>query len=499
MRQKSGCHASSMVYVLAFCSYVALGLSTLLKGGGHRSSIITRGNGGQLRTDDLHLSTGESRMVVYFPQDLTGMLTTLQELAVLCRLSHRPLQVLLLSTQPPKWLYGTLRNLIGGEHMLVGMRLASQDQAQRRLNGMLKRWNKTPLLIDLGCNRTQGEGMTARELDVVLGMLRGETMAVQRNRLGFSSNTLYSQRISGVRKLIGQFPYLISLLPRSQRPISSPVPAVYGIPRLSPQEYAFEQAIHQGLVFPVFQPITNARLRVKGFEILIRWMRGGVEQLPAAFLPEITASRTWLLLTAYVINEAVRQINRTNGAFYFSVNVPPGVVESGALIRMTETARSHLKDNTFIDRLVLEFSETTEVSRGRVMESIQKIKEAGHRILLDDCFSSGSVVFPVRQVQFSGYKLDMSIVNTFIHNPHDASLVKLLASYCNFNGTEYIAEGVDTREKFVALARAGVTGFQGYYISRPVYLEAIDDTVRLLESRSHDAIHEIGSGIREEK
>ncbi|SCC65457.1 EAL domain-containing protein, partial [Kosakonia oryziphila] len=279
---------------------------------------------------------------------------------------------------------------------------------------------------------------------------------------------------------------LTRLLPRHQRPVMVWNPPGSTNGRLSPEEQAFELAVHQGHVFPVFQPVTDRHYETKGFEILIRWRRDGQEMQPADFLPNIRSPGNWLLLTAFVISEAVRQINATAGDWYFAINVPAFVAGSKALISMLETARQQLNDPTRAERLVLEFSETTDVSRSGVKENIREMQRGGHRILLDDCFSSHSVTFPARQVRFNGYKLDKSIVDTFMHNHHDASLIQSLVVYCQLNDVECIAEGVDSPEKFNALCRAGVTGFQGYYLSGPVYRESLDETVRQLQTRHNN-------------
>ena len=49
---------------------------------------------------------------------------------------------------------------------------------------------------------------------------------------------------------------------------------------LSAFEREFVHAIHCRQVFPVFQPITDGRLMLKGIEVLSRWRRSGSVLLP---------------------------------------------------------------------------------------------------------------------------------------------------------------------------------------------------------------------------
>ncbi|MFV5930472.1 EAL domain-containing protein, partial [Klebsiella aerogenes] len=96
---------------------------------------------------------------------------------------------------------------------------------------------------------------------------------------------------------------------------------------------------------------------------------------------------------------------------------------------------------------------------------------------LDDCFSHSSVMFPVRTARFSGYKLDMSIVNDFQRDPHALVLIKSLVYYCQLTQNRCIAEGVDSLEKFNQLKALGVDRFQGYLFSPPVTREHLGEII----------------------
>ena len=136
---------------------------------------------------------------------------------------------------------------------------------------------------------------------------------------------------------------------------------------------------------------------------------------------------------------------------------------------MLETAKQQLHSPQRTERLVLEFAETIDVSqRGKTAANIDKLKQLGFRIMLDDCFSQGSVMFPVRQIQFSEYKLDRGIINDMQRDPHALALIKSLNYYCMLTGSRCVAEGVDSAEKFAILKALGIDRFQGYLISPPV-------------------------------
>ena len=109
---------------------------------------------------------------------------------------------------------------------------------------------------------------------------------------------------------------------------------------------------------------------------------------------------------------------------------------------------------------------------------MQGIRQNGCRLFLDDCFSSDHVMFPVRQVEFDGLKLDRDIVDKFVANESDYNLIKAMQYYSDITGGTCVAEGVDSAEKFDMLAALGLNSFQGYYLSKAVVENELDRMVR---------------------
>lgn len=132
------------------------------------------------------------------------------------------------------------------------------------------------------------------------------------------------------------------------------------------------------------------------------------------------------------------------------------------------------------DKLVFEFAETIDVTKDKAIpETMQRLRNTGCRLFLDDCFSNHQTMFPVRQVHFDGLKLDRDIVEQFVANDGDYNLIKAIQFYSDITGTACVAEGVDSQEKFDKLVSLGIKSFQGYYLSRAVKEEELDRMVRL--------------------
>jgi len=250
---------------------------------------------------------------------------------------------------------------------------------------------------------------------------------------------------------------------------------------MSKTDQEFARAIETEDIYPVFQPVTDKNRNIVGFEILIRWLRNGNEQMPGDFLPLLSSQGSWFSLTASMIDAAIDGINQFNGQLFFAVNMTSDVLAEKGVLSLLSSAKKKLSRHEWSDCLILELSERTVMAKGGENEEciIQLIND-GWRVELDDCFSLGSVFFPVRRVRFHGYKLDREIVSTYLTDSYDTSLIKSLVLFCTLTGASCTAEGIDTPEKFNIMSQAGVEKFQGFEISRPVKKEFLDDIVHSL-------------------
>lgn len=453
-------------YILSECSLVADGLVKIMKACGMRPVVLS--------SDAQAIPTGTDirRIVVFLPDAPGKLLNTLQKVAMLLQQADTPLPMLLLSRSPAAWLWQTLTNLVTDHHLLSEVRSAPSDLPVPCLTGLLEDYilERYPSLEQLAqeetriCGTSSG-GLTMLELHAILGLLSGFSANEQAKCRGISHKTLYKQRTAGLKKMVKHHPHLAARFPGKK----IKEPKTQSCTALSSFEREFIHAIYTHKIFPVFQPITNEEMQIRGIEILSRWHRNDEILLPGEFLPQIHSEYAWLVLTAFVLREAVQNINQHPGDFYFSVNIPAAISSNENLIRMMETAHLQLYQPEMSERLALEFAETIDLNHsGKIAENIAQIRKKGFRIMLDDCFSHSSIIFPVRTIRFSGYKLDISIVSNMLHDSHALALIKSLLYYCKLTDSLCIAEGVDSLEKFSVLKTLGIELFQGYLISVPV-------------------------------
>lgn len=470
-------HRSETDYILSECSLVADGLVKIMKACGMQPVVLPSD------AQAISTETDIRRIVVFLPDAPGKLLNTLQKVAGLLQQADTPLPMLLLSRSPAAWLWQTLTNLVTEHFLISAVRSAPSDLPVPCLAGLLEDYilERYPSLEQLAqeetriCGASPG-GLTRLELHAILGLLSGFSINDQAKCCGVSHKTLYKQRTAGLKKMLKHHPHLAARLlgkkikgPKTQSGIA-----------LSPFEREFIHAIYTHKIFPVFQPITNKKSQIRGIEILSRWHRNDEILLPGEFLPQIHSEYAWLVLTAFVLREAVQDINQHPGEFYFSVNIPAAIASNENLVRMMEAAHLQLYQPEMSERLALEFAETIDLNHSsQIAENIAQIRKRGFRIMLDDCFSQSSIMFPVRAIRFSGYKLDISIVNDMLSDSHAMTLVKTLLYYCKLTNSQCIAEGVDSLEKLRMLKTLGVELFQGYLISSPVERENLEKLINV--------------------
>ena len=471
-----------MDYILSPCSLVADGLVKVMMANSMQPVVLP---------SDATRLPGDAnirRIIVFLPETPARLLATLQQAAAFLERSATPLPMLILSRSPASWLWHTLLHQVIDRHLLSEVRSAASDLPVPSLTAVLQDYilQRYPSLkqladeeIRLGGKRPGG--LTRPELNAILGLLSGYSVNAQAKRRGISHKTLYNQRTAGLKKMVEHYPQLATRFPGSQTKGQKIQPDA----ALSAFEREFVHAIHCRQIFPVFQPITDGRMQLKGLEILCRWRQKGQVMLPGEFLPQVHSAYAWLVLTAFVLREAVENINLHSGEFYFSVNIPAAIASNDNLLRMVETARQQLRQPHMSSRLVLEFAETLDLNlQSKIADNISRLRKQGFTIMLDDCFSQSSVMFPVRSVRFSAYKLDMSIVNDMQRDPHAIALIKSLIHYCQLTDSRCLAEGVDSRDKFNKLKALCVDSFQGDAIAAPVGRENVAEMIAELSGET---------------
>lgn len=127
-------------------------------------------------------------------------------------------------------------------------------------------------------------------------------------------------------------------------------------------------------------------------------------------------------------------------------------------------------------RLSFELTETANVTNIKAANAvIQKIRERGHQVCLDD-FGAGSAGFHyLRDFPADIVKIDGSYIKRFENSKRDATLLKGMVNICRSVGAKTVAEMIETEAQAKTLKGFGVTYGQGYYFGKPAPLSLLKD------------------------
>jgi diguanylate cyclase (GGDEF)-like protein len=128
------------------------------------------------------------------------------------------------------------------------------------------------------------------------------------------------------------------------------------------------------------------------------------------------------------------------------------------------------------DRVVIEVTERYGARMASVVKSLQRLREAGLRLALDDVGAGNSGLEMLRSVDVEFVKIDRSVVVGAMTEPGARGVLLAMATFANETGSIVIAEGIEDDDMLsfvwgleddLAASRARIQGGQGYGLGRP--------------------------------
>lgn len=469
-------------FVISACSFTFLGYSLLLEEQGVKASHMQFDSKNVSRQDVKNIFLNQSiTLSVFLGRDFVTLLENLKKLASV--LNELPVlkRVMLYGEIPDSWLLCTLGSLLDNKLKLSTIRIAN-------ISDVMSSFNDKPRAVEYFsrplCEAYSGssckyslKGLTKRELDILLNYYHGMTVKKQSEVMCLSNKTIYVHREKGLKKL-----HHVKLWLSDHKNFRIENVRSWENEKgilLSHEMEVFNALLNREIA-PAYQVITDRNKKVVGFEILLRWYQNGKILKPGIFLRDISNVDIWVKLTALVIHAATSGINKYNGKYYFSINIPPQIASGNSLPCMAKKATEMLLKPSWSEKMVFEFAESIDVTKdSSIPETMRRLRKTGCRIFLDDCFSKNHTMFPVRHIQFDGLKLDRDLVDNFVANDNDYNIIKAMLFYSDITGRDCVAEGVDSEEKFDKLVALGINSFQGYYLSKAVKEDELDRIVKL--------------------
>ena len=221
-----------------------------------------------------------------------------------------------------------------------------------------------------------------------------------------------------------------------------------------------------------YQP--KARLasgRIVGVEALLRWNHpehGMVR--PDEFIP--LAEHTILMdpLTMWVLDEALSQCAvwwQAGAEVRVAINLSVRNLHDPQLAAKV-AGRLHARGlpASCLDLEITESSIMAEPQRS--METLSQLSRLGVRLSVDDFGTGYSSLAYLKRLPVNEVKIDRSFIREMTSDVNDAAIVRSAVELSRNLGLEVVAEGVETRQAWDALAALGCDYAQGDYLSPPL-------------------------------
>jgi diguanylate cyclase (GGDEF)-like protein/PAS domain S-box-containing protein len=244
------------------------------------------------------------------------------------------------------------------------------------------------------------------------------------------------------------------------------------------------RAIVEGELAVVYQPQFDLRTRtIVGVEALVRWNhpeRGLVT--PDVFIP--LAERTSLInqIDEWVLETSCRQVQRWKEAglppLRVAVNVSGRFLEDDDRL-VTAVARTLETTGIRPSDVEIELTESVAVAQHeRALAILRRLRQLRVQVAIDDFGTGYSAFARLRSFPPDRIKIDREFIAGVDHDPNDAALVSAMIAMGHGIGLSVLAEGVETEAELEFLAAQGCDEVQGYLISRPLSVEALEDLLR---------------------
>lgn len=248
------------------------------------------------------------------------------------------------------------------------------------------------------------------------------------------------------------------------------------------------QSLHRALATDelhlVYQPIVSTVSgTIIGVEALVRWVHPELGLVPTDELLAVVESSDFVdEFNRWIFTGATSQIaaldppgSCASSLPFVAVNVSPSELELATLAENVTAALGGCGMRR--DRLVIELSERMVAASPGSVTNIDRLKEVGVRLALDDFGEGHTSLTNLRRLPIEFLKLDRVFVRNASTSEADRTVLRSVVALAHDLGFFVIAEGVEDINQMTIVTKAGVDFIQGFGLYRPM---PIDDLAELL-------------------
>ena len=255
-----------------------------------------------------------------------------------------------------------------------------------------------------------------------------------------------------------------------------------------------ETALHEGQFVVFLQPQFNYNTgKLHGAEALVRWkhpIKGLIP--PVKFIPIFERNGFITHMDMFVWEEACRILRKWLDKGYkvvpISVNVSRIDIYS---LRLTEHFEALLKKYELDPSLIrIEITESAYIdSPAHLINSVERLREAGFCVEMDDFGSGYSSLNTLKDVPFDLLKLDMKFIDSNSTSTKGGSILSSVVGMSKRLNLPVLAEGVETKAQADYLKSIGCMYMQGFYFSKPIPMHEFEKTLLMNSIEETSELH----------
>ena len=248
---------------------------------------------------------------------------------------------------------------------------------------------------------------------------------------------------------------------------------------------AFPQALEEEQFKLYFQPkysIQGDKPKLTSAEVLIRWISpkfGFVS--PGEFINLFEENGLIGQLDAYIMKkgaEYMRELKEKYG-FYMPLSLNLSRVDIYRPNLVEEIIDYVDSNNVPRDKYYIEITESAFVEDSKeVIPVIEKIKNNGFKVEIDDFGSGYSSFGALADLPFDVLKIDIQFIRAMEKNPKVKEIIKMIINLAKTMKVITVAEGVENEEQYKFLKEHGCDVIQGYYFSKPLPANEFEELLK---------------------
>ncbi|MBR0228080.1 MAG: EAL domain-containing protein [Clostridia bacterium] len=239
-----------------------------------------------------------------------------------------------------------------------------------------------------------------------------------------------------------------------------------------------DNAVNNGWIVPFYQPVVwSDSKELCGCEALARWMDPVYGQLyPNEFIPVLEEYRLIHKLDKAIFESVCKDLRAAMDA---GRPVFPASLNFSRLDFELMDAVQELEDLVTRYRIPKELIhvEVTESALTdnflKLNEAMNRIKELGYSLWLDDFGSGYSSLNVLKDYQFDVVKIDMRFLSNLENSEKSRTMIDCIVKMANRINMLTLTEGVETEMQAAFLNKVGCNRLQGYLFGKPIPKDAL--------------------------